>query len=214
MADINPNSIVPAVFGLLGVIVGGCISAGKDWLVARANRNRQVGYLAVRLVTELDRLVVACAEIVADDGLNDGQRDENGYCRPQVPYPAFDPIRFEVDWKWLAPSVAFAILDLPYKIETAQRHASNEFEYGDGPPDFTDGFEARQIDFGQIGLEAHRLAADLRDFAGLPARKHETWNPVEFINSELEQLRCERMARARLADTLLDQNLDDGRANA
>lgn len=205
MPEVSPDAWIPAVFGLLGVIVGGLMAVAGEWLANRASRDRQFNYLAVRVVHALDRLVMSCAEVVADDGLSDGQTDENGCRQIQVPYPWFEPDQLDVEWKLLSPKLLHEILNFPYKIELAERRILNEFEYGDGPPDFINGFETRRLLFGRLGLEANNKATELRKQVNLPEREKETWDPIIFMEEKLLCIEAERNARYERASSKWDK---------
>ncbi|MBN9591923.1 MAG: hypothetical protein J0I02_06780, partial [Alphaproteobacteria bacterium] len=76
-----------AVFGLLGVLIGALLTTGKDIWAYFIGRRSSARYVAIRVVCVLDKYVEECAEVVLDDGLSYGSRDERGYLAPQVDLP-------------------------------------------------------------------------------------------------------------------------------
>ncbi len=199
-----------AIFGLLGVLLGSLLSGAKDWWLQRLNRRREANYLAVLVVGLLDRYVFACAAVVADDGLSNGLRDENGYLRPQVKLPKFEPDALKVDWKSIPLGIMYELLDLPYKGELANHAIEAAWEYTSAPPDFEEVFEARHEQYSKLGIHAASLAARLRAHSGLPERESTEWDPVAFLKekqAEFEAQKSERQRRWERAEMAADSNV-------
>src|SRR5207249_1392682 len=77
-----------AFFGLMGVVVGALLALLRDVWSDRRTRKRHARYLAIRVVCILDKYIENCAEVVLDNGLQEGQRDEQGCLQSQVRPPA------------------------------------------------------------------------------------------------------------------------------
>ena len=93
----------------------------------------------------------------------------------------------------------YEVLDFPYKAELAGNSVSSSFEYAATPPDFSEGFEERQLQYACLGLLALKLAEKLRRYAGLTPRETGEWNPAEYMErckAEIESLRHERASRS------------------
>jgi hypothetical protein len=195
MLEVKPEAIVPAISGLVGVVLGAALTTAKEWVVASSTRKRQLNYLSVRVVCALDRLVASCAEVVADDGRADGRLNPDGCREFQTKVPAFSPETLDVEWKVLPPALTFAILDLPYQIEMAVQRISDVVEYNGNPPYYEEVFEERQLLFARIGIAADGVAATLRHEARLTARSYEHWNPVEYMREAIKRIESEKRAR-------------------
>lgn len=192
-----------AIFGLLGVVLGVFLGVMKDWWFQHRKTRKDAEYLAIQVSCELEAYAARCAEVVGDDGLCYGQPDEDGYHRPQTEAPQFNPKSFHVEWKSLPAGLMYEVLDFPYKAEMAQRHVSAVFEYA-GPPDFSEGFEDRQLQYAALGIAAAQLATKLRDHAGLPKRPiGEEWDPVCFMEEEKSKIELRKTRRLEKAQAEL-----------
>lgn len=184
-----------AIFGLVGVTLGALLAAAREWWFQTRKNKKDAEYLVILLSCELERYAGRCAEVVGDDGLCEGQSDENGFRRIQVSAPKFEPHTFSVEWKSLPAHLMYEVLDFPYKAELAAKRASDAFEYVATFPDFWEGFEERQFQYSSLGLAALKLAAKLRNHAGLPLRDFGEWNLEEYMErhkSDIESRRAER----------------------
>lgn len=145
-----------AIFGLIGVVIGGFLTLLRDtWSEWRARR-RHARYLAIRVVIALDRYVEKCADVATDDGLSQGQPNADGYLEEQValpPAPTFPP---DLDWKSIDHDLAYRLLSLSNEAEAADRTigfaSENAF-----PPDL----EERQYQYAKLGLAIFALTQEL-----------------------------------------------------
>jgi hypothetical protein len=181
-----------AIFGLVGVLLGAVLTVAREWWFQRTQDRKDAEFLAVQVLGQLERYVAGCANVVADDGLSQGQADEHGCRRIQVTPPKFEPELLKVEWKALPLDLMHEILDLPYRAEIANHSISAAFEYAASPPDFEEGFEERQLQYAALGLDAAQLAAKLRKHAGLPARSGGAWDPIAYIAGQRAKIRQER----------------------
>jgi hypothetical protein len=190
-----------AIFGLVGVALGALLTVAKEWWFQSRKTKKDAEYLAIQVSCELERFLARCAEVVDDDGLRDGQTDENGYHSIQIEAPTFDPKLFEVEWKSLPVNLMYEVLDFPYQGEVASRHVAAAFKYGASPPDFSEGFEERQLQYAVLGIAASQLATKLRNYVGLPVRSIGEWDPVRHMEDQktaIEARRTERDNRSQL----------------
>jgi hypothetical protein len=189
-------TLTPAVFGLIGVLLGSGLATLKDWWFSRRSDKRDARYLAVLVVGQLDRYAFACSEVVADDGLNRGQPDEQGFRRSQVKPPKFSPEVLAVEWRSIPVDLMYEILDLPYKAEVAAHIIEGASENAD-PPDFEDYFEERQLQYSSLGLQAAAIAARLRREAKLPGRTVAHWDPITWMTDKKAKIEAIRAERAK-----------------
>lgn len=184
-----------AIFGLIGVIVGGLLNIAKDWWIERQNRAKNAKYLSIQIACALEQYALRCADVLHDDGTCCGQPDKYGWYRPQVTPPEFDPKSFDVEWKSLPVDLMYEILDFPYKAEFAEQVIDATFEHGEGPPDFQDGFEERQQQYATLGLAAWELANNLLNYIKLPQRSSEIngeWNPISDMKARKDAIELQR----------------------
>ncbi|MBK6865528.1 MAG: hypothetical protein IPG91_19455 [Ideonella sp.] len=189
-------TLTPAIFGLIGVLLGSGLATLKEWWFSRRIDKRDARYLAVLVVGQLDRYVFACSEVVTDDGLCQGQRDEQGYRRSQVKPPRFNPEALTVEWRSIPADLMYDILDLPYKAEVAGHIIEGASENAD-PPDFEDYFEERQLQYANLGLQAAAIAARLRSAAKLPERSVAHWDPIAWMSEYKAKIEAARTERAK-----------------
>lgn len=192
-----------AIFGLVGVALGALLTIAREWWFQRRKDKKDAEYLSILVSCELERYAARCAEVVGDDGLCEGRPDENGYSSIQVVTPKFESHTFSVEWKSLPALLMYEVLDFPYKAELAARSVTAAFEYAATPPDYSEGFEERQLQYACLGLTALELARKLRDYVGLPPRDIGGWNPAEYMErhkADIESLRKERASQYVLTD--------------
>ncbi len=181
-----------AVFGLVGVALGVILTMLKEWWLQSRKNKKEAEYLAIQIISILDRYVASCSAVVGDDGTHHGQPDSNGYCKEQIPTPTFEPNLLKAEWKCLPANLMYEILMFPNKIEVANQYISATFEYSASPPEYTEGFEERQWQYANLGIEAEILASKLRKHVGLPARKVSEWDPVAYMRERKKDIEEQR----------------------
>ena len=185
-----------AIFGLVGVALGALLTVAKEWWFQSRKNRKDAEYLSIQVSCELERYVARCAEVVGDDGLYQGQPDENGYHTIQVEPPKFEPKSFNVEWKSLPANLMYEILDFPYNAEVAGQSVSAAFEHAATPPDFSEGFEERQLQYATLGIAASQLAAKLRNYVALPARSISKWDSVRYMEEQKAAIELRRTEAA------------------
>lgn len=63
----NNSAIISATAGISGVLLGGAITALKEWLTHRSRRKTETAYLAAIVVSHLDRFANGCLHVALDD---------------------------------------------------------------------------------------------------------------------------------------------------
>jgi hypothetical protein len=187
-----------AIFGLIGVILGGVLTLAREWFFASRKNKKDAQFLAIQVSCALDRYVASCANVVGDDGLCEGRPDETGCRDCQVENPKIEMDSFNVEWKSLPSTLMYNVLDLPYQAELASQRVSNAFEYAYAP-DYDDGFEERQYQYALLGIAAAKLASDLLTYAGLPLRTKTDRDPVSIMQGKLSSILETRADRERCA---------------
>jgi hypothetical protein len=188
------------VFGLAGVIIGAGLTTLKDVYLQARKERKALEYLAVQVSFALDDYVHGALEVVFDDGLDDGQRDDRGCLQATVEYPELRPDKLELEWTSLPAEMMHEVFDLPIRTKDAIGAIGQVAEHGMGPPDYEDYFEERVIQFASLGLQASDLADRIRALAVLPGRRSTpSWNPVDELRTRSTKAKDRRLAReARL----------------
>lgn len=184
-----------ALFGLLGVLLGGFITTIKEVVFRRNKTQKDSLYLSIIVSTQLERFVSQCIDAVNDDGLYHGQRNSHGCLDVQTPSPSFLIDGVQVDWQTLPANLMYEVLDLPYQIEKAQQIISNTFEYVATPPDYDEGFGERSYQYSILGLKAADLVVRLRIHSKVPQRETSGWNPLDSMRENIEKYERYRDSR-------------------
>lgn len=180
------GSITPAIFGLLGVIVGAALTTLKEWWFQRERDKKEREYLAIQVSGQLERFVSGCVEVVQDDGFYRGQRGGGGEAAVQARAPTFEPEKLNVEWRSLDADLMYAILDFPARGDEAASWIESAHENA-FPPDFEEFYEERQYQYAKLGLAASSLAARLRQSVRLPPRPapEGAFDPLAFMRQNV-----------------------------
>lgn len=193
------NQYTPALIGLAGVIVGSALTVSKDYWFTHRSETKSRRYLCIRVVSSLERFAENCVSFADDEG----ERDEKGYLQPTVESPSFNPQSLNVDWELLPPLLLYRTHDLPNKIQNANQVIFAEWEYSASPPDYEEYFEAREVEFTELALEAYDIAAAMRLHAELPARDCSKWDPVEYLKKKQIAMREKLTVRKKKFSELM-----------
>lgn len=190
--------MIEAAIGLVGVIVGSSITWVKDLWLERQNRKRAARYLAIRVITLLDRYLDQIIDVVYDEGEPVLQHHGQEELRPTVKTP--DPIELprDVNWESINHDLMYQLLSLPNTAWEAEKHIQHVAEDIAGPPCYEEYFEERRERYATIGLKVYGLASDLRREFSIPQRDFGDWDPIEFL----------RDAKARVEQARLDRRPD------
>jgi hypothetical protein len=180
-------SLISAVSGLVGVIVGAGITWWREASARQAQVSKDAEYLAIQVSSRLDAFVSGWASVAGDDGLNEGQRTTEGLLEEQEKIPVFAPQELSVNWKALPIELMGPVLELPQRAETAVRELVAGYRYTMPFPD-EDYFAERQALAVKLGLEAADLNDKLRAHVGLSPRAASQYDSVAFLREVRERL--------------------------
>ena len=188
--------MIEALIGFVGVVVGALMTAARDLWADWRSRRKNAEYLAIRIVSLLDRFIEGCTEVVSDDGLCCGRPNADGCREIQVSTPKFEVQSIDVDWKAIPASLMYDILSFPDFVDAANHRIHGVFEYAADPPDYEEGFEDRQYRYAMLGLRASKISDELRSAYGIPERKHDDWDPIKDLREHrkrIEEVRARRV---------------------
>lgn len=180
------------VASLIGVVVGASITSLREWIVLWKTRRRGAVYLVSRIAPLLDEFVAKCASVSRDEG----EDDHEGRTFTTVDTPTLDFKDLDADWKTLPAGLMRELLEIPFKIDVADKAIADTDEHSD-PYDNGATFEVRRVEYGQLGLATHALMIRLLQHAKLPQRPVRKWDPVRFIQEELVEIEVKREAREK-----------------
>ena len=184
-----------AIIGLFGVLIGSAITVVSQWLLERKKSSKAGEYLAVVVSGALEEFADKCIEVLDDDGLSYGQRDELGCLSSQVNPPRFSPEKHNVDWKSIHSPLLNDLFDFSRKCAAADRRIAYVYEYVADRPDYEDFFEARRDEYGSLGLEAVELSRRLRIHAKLRERSEAEFGLVETLRAKIDSAKISKEAR-------------------
>lgn len=192
------GTVVLAISGLLGVILGSRITSRESRRLEEQRRERNARYLAIRILCQLDQYVLLCGDVARDDGrlsrtfgrsfkkkfdkdISISSLSEDDFLRcmgvpldsstPKLDYPS------DVDWSSIDHDLAYRILSLPNIVKNISPSILIEFviEADFNPaPTYERGYEERQLQYSKIGLLVHGITEDLRGKYSIP--KHHSIN--------------------------------------
>src|SRR4030088_1896262 len=121
----NVSAIISAASGLCGVGIGSFLTYLKDKRAERIKDDRDGSYLAIIVVSHLDRFANACMGVAHDDGMEYGApAGKDGTYQATVTAPEFKPLDIDVEWKVLPKDLMYDILQIPDKREHIQNHVA------------------------------------------------------------------------------------------
>ncbi|MCY1215944.1 hypothetical protein D9M72_278010 [compost metagenome] len=176
------------IASLIGVGVGVIAANGAKFVEHYFQRRRAAQYLAVRVITTLDRFLAGCVLVAGDRGKT--ASDSDGiYVVPSAPLPTLELDSLDVDWKSIEPSLAYAVLDLPNQVAAAVRAVSESFEPTNVP---ADDYDVRQFQFARLGIVAYEVISRLAQVGSLPTYTHERVTSKRLLELSYERRRDER----------------------
>jgi hypothetical protein len=203
------SALIGAGAAILGVLLGHVIVAIKEWWTARKKDQRDSAYLAILVVSHLDRFANGCTNVAHDDGTDQGQPagHDGEFHAVTVKPPEFRPLEIEVEWKVLPKELMYEIFAIPDKREKIENQLEGIAEYDFDPPDFPEYFQTRRRAYAQLGLYVSAVARKLRKHASMPIEDPAPgeWNRDEALQELLNNLDAKRAERdKRLAESTLD----------
>ena len=194
-----------AIYGLAGVALGFLLTFFKEWWRESRKNKKNIEYLCIKISCMLEKFTAGCVEVVSDNGLFEGQYDQDGCKNIQITPPAFEPESIEVEWKSLPTNLMYEILNLPINIEAANTKIRGAFEYAASPPDYDEGFEERQYQYAILGIKAYNLASKLRKFSNIPEREKGDWDIIDYLQKDLEKTKKIRVMRSEQHEKMLKE---------
>ena len=168
MDSANVSAIISATAGLAGVLTGALLAYLKDRRAEKIKDDRDGSYLAILVVSHLDRFANGCLAVAHDDGTAYGApAGKDGLHETVVSAPEFLPLDIEVEWKVLPKDLMYDILQIPDKREHIENRLAGVAEFDD-PPDYANFLTARQRAYAELGLHVSEVARKLRRHAGMP----------------------------------------------
>lgn len=197
MTDAHIAAIISAGAGITGVILGNSFVAIKEWLKDSKKDGRDSAYLAILVVSHLDRFANACWHVALDDGTSEGRpagRDGE-YHKVTVSAPDFSPLEIKVEWKVLPKDLMYDILQIPDMREHIENRLSGVWDFDD-PPDYTEFFWTRQRDYAELGLHISAVAKKLRRYADMPVEESPPgdWNREVSLQEVIDKIDAKRAA--------------------
>ncbi len=195
------NDMIEAIFGLVGVVIGGLLTIAKDSFAARRRRKEEGSYSAIRLICILNEFADDCVDVVQDDGTSEGVpagRTESGeeYYVAQVRQPTPPVYPDDIAWRSLPETLMHQILGLPNKARTTDRYIDGISKYVADWPDYSDFFDARQEGYAKLGHEAlslvEQLAKRFHITATHKAEFGDEWDPKELLAEKISHFEDQR----------------------
>lgn len=193
----NTSAVISAVAGISGVLLGALLTAFKEWMVSRSSRRKDTIYLAIVLISHLDRFANGCSRVAHDDGTVYGAPARpDGEHEVTTEAPVFQPLDLDVNWKILPKGLLYSILRLPDQRDQISSKLSQTFEFEFDPPEHTQFFWARRRDYAELGLRASDIAKQLKDLAGIPIEKPtaDEWDRDKDFRAVIEEIDGKRAA--------------------
>lgn len=132
----------------------------------------------------LDAFVGECYDVVHDQGLENPEGERIA----QVGVPTL-VLPDDVNWQAVQSDLMYRILSLPNTIQSANKIIDAVADEVATFPDFEDYFIERTLRYGEIGLQASKLAADLRKAHQIPT---EQWSAKGALTLAVEQVKADR----------------------
>ena len=178
-----------AIYGLVGIFIGAILAMAREFFADWIKRKKNAKYLAIRVSCILDRFIYGCVEVVQDDGLCCGQRNNEDCREVQVKTPILEFDSLSLEWESLSSDLLYEVINFPNNIKHADSSIFSVGEYIAYPPDYEEYFEERQIKYAELGLEAFELSEKLQIKYSLPKREYQPWNPLEILRKKKQQIK-------------------------
>lgn len=210
MTDAHIAAIISATAGITGVLLGNSFVAVKEWWKDSKKDERDSAYLAILVVSHLDRFANRCGHVALDDGTSEGEPAGRNreYHQVTVNAPEFLPLEIKVEWKVLPKDLMYDILQIPDKREHIENQLSGVWEF-DEPPDYTDFFWTRQRSYAELGLHVSAIAKRLRMYADMPieASPPGDWNREVSMQEVIDKIGAKRAANEkRVGESFVDMS--------
>jgi hypothetical protein len=115
--------VIAAIIGAVVGVSSFLIKYVIDYFIHRMKSKKEVLFLCIRVSVMLEQFNRGCADVILDDGLVHGRPGKDGYSRPQVQTPGFDPESLEVEWKLLPAHLLDHVFISAGKDKSNKRYA-------------------------------------------------------------------------------------------
>lgn len=159
----------------------------KDRTLRVEELERNARYIAIRSVCILDPFVSGCVEVAHDEGV---PSPPEGELVSNTSLPKLIPPH-DVDWRAVDTELMYRILAMPNEIALANQTISFVGSELSNPPDHSEYFWERSIQYARLGLLALQLADDLRTRYRIHGQDIGDRKPREILEQRL--LRIERV---------------------
>ncbi len=187
----NWTVVITAALGIVDTLtaplLGQWVTLKKDRRLRQDELDRNARYLAIRVVCKLDPFVNECCNVVGDWG----EEDQEGYSHARTSTPTIS-FPDDLDWKSIGPDLMYRILGLPNELDTAEQSIDSAYHHGSTPPDYSEFFEERAFQYGQLGRAALALADDIRRIYRIPTREFVNWHPKDTLESAVTEIQKRR----------------------
>ena len=173
-----------AIYGLVGIFLGAMLAMAREFFADWIKRKKNAKYLAIRVSCILDKFIYDCVNVVQDDGLCCGQRNNDGCLEVQVKTPILEFDSLSLEWESLSSGLLYEVINFPNDIKHADSSINSVGEYVASPPDYEEYFEERQTKYAELGLRAFELSKKLHVKYSLPIREYQPWNPLEILTKK------------------------------
>ncbi|XJC79665.1 hypothetical protein ACHFCA_52940 (plasmid) [Delftia tsuruhatensis] len=189
------TAIITGAAAILGGLAVAIFSAIQELISNYIKRKKSTAHLAVIVVPQLELFAEQCANVAYDDGTLYGRpAGEGGAHRPTTKAPEFMPSEFSVEWTSISKKTWFSIFQLPQTKRAIDNSLNSILEFVAGPPDYKEYFWERRIRYGNLSLDASRLAMKLRADVGMEDKKNniEDIYQKQQLHDLIERLKTER----------------------
>ena len=176
-----------AIFGFFGVIIGSAIPWIQSTLSRRDQQKRDGNYLAVRVVSILEKYIYDCVDVVYDDGTAFGQpAGKDGYHEDTAKNPGAITFPDDINWKSIPPSIMFKLLLLPSEAENINRKIAFSQDFAE-PPDYCEYYSERQKGYAALGFKVVLLKEELCNEYNISLKTAKEWSPKFFFKETIEK---------------------------
>jgi hypothetical protein len=162
------STLIGAAIGVVGIILNNVIIAAKEYIKDSNKDKRDSAYLAILVISHLERFTNNCLDVARDDGFWEGQPagGNNEFRQATIQAPKFTPLEIKVEWKVLPKKLLHEIFQIPERRENIENYLRHLSEFED-PYDRREIFWNRQHDYAELGLHVSAITKKLRKHAGI-----------------------------------------------
>lgn len=180
------DTIVAAIVGLVGVVVGAFLTIRAQNTMFERQREYERSYAGPMLICRLETFIADCNAVALDLG----EENNQGMRNTVATWPKLSFNDLDIDFKSIPADLLYRVLSLPNKLANAAQVVADVWDYDFDPPDFPSYFAARRKLGAQLSMEARVLCIELKKLCQLPHRPTkadlELANTIAGIQLELQ----------------------------